>query len=48
MHKYLSKEQQQLIQKEEPEPNTDAPRNSTQLLAARQSDEGNKGIIFED
>ena len=44
----MPKEQQQLIRKEEPEPNTDAPRNSTHLLAARRSNEGNKGIIFKD
>ena len=46
MYKHLSKEQHQLIR--EAEPDADAPRNSTLLLAANQSDEGNKGIIFKD
>ena len=30
-----------------PEPNPDAPRNAAQLLAARQADERNKGVIFK-
>ena len=44
----MSKEQHQLIREAEPEPNADAPRNSTLLLAAKQSDERNKGIISKD
>ena len=31
-----------------PEPDPDAPRNAAQLLAARQLDERNKGVIFKN
>ena len=31
-----------------PEPNPDAPRNAAQLLAARQADERDKGVIFKN